>query len=134
MLLSTGSWVENHPAVGLLVLLLIWALAALKYSLAFPLWHDEIFTFFIAQAPGLHDLFHLTANIDLNPPLSYLLTRASFDLFGVGTLQCRLPEILGFALAIVGIFLFVRRRTGNAYGLLAAALLPSGIPADLSIQ
>ena len=134
MLLSTGSWVENHPAVGLLVLLLIWALAALKYSLAFPLWHDEIFTFFIAQAPGLHDLFHLTANIDLNPPLSYLLTRASFDLFGVGTLQCRLPEILGFALAIVGIFLFVRRRTGNAYGLLAAALLLSGIPGDLSIQ
>jgi len=133
-LLSTGSWTEKHPAVALLALLLIWALAALKYSLAFPLWHDEIFTFFIAQAPSLHDLFHLTGSIDLNPPLSYLLTRASFDLFGIGTLQCRLPEILGFALAIVGTFLFVRRRAGNAYGLLAAALLLSGIPADLSIQ
>jgi hypothetical protein len=90
-LLSTGRWAEKHPAVGLLLLLFIWTLAALKYSLAFPLWHDEIFTFFIAQAPSLHDLFHLTGSIDLNPQLSYLLTRASFDLFGVGTLQCRLP-------------------------------------------
>ena len=78
MLLSTGSWAEKHPAVGLLGLLLIWALAALKYSLAFPLWHDEIFTFYISQAPNLHDLFHQTRSIDLNPPLSYLLTRASF--------------------------------------------------------
>ncbi len=52
-------------------------LAQLGYSLASPLWHDEI------------------RRVDLNPPLSYLLTRLSFDLFDVGMLQCRLPEIAG---------------------------------------
>jgi hypothetical protein len=118
-----GEWIESHYLYSLLILFVIYVCAHLGYSLRIPLWHDEIFTFYIAQAPSLRDLLHLTRTIDLNPPLSYILTRATFHLFGVGTLQTRLPEIAGFWMALVCISLFVRRRAGNAYAILAAVIL-----------
>ena len=129
-----GEWVESHPVICLSVFLAVFVCAELGYSLRMPLWHDEIFTSCIAQAPSLASLLHLTQTIDLNPPLSYLLTRLSFHLFGVGTLQTRLPEILGFGLALICVFLFVRRRAGSAYGLLAAAILFSSKAVEPAID
>ncbi len=127
-------WIEDHPGVALLAILIVYALAQLEYSLAAPLWHDELFTFYIAQAPSLHDLFRDIRHVDLNPPLSYLLTRLSFHLFGVGTLQCRLPEIAGFALAVVSVFAFVRRRAGASFGLCAACMLFASRAGELVTQ
>lgn len=118
-----GDWVESHYFASLFILFVIYLCAHLGYSLRIPLWHDEIFTYYIAQAPSLPALLHLTTTIDLNPPLSYLITRATFHLFGVGTLQTRLPEIAGFWMAIVCISLFVRRRAGSAYAIFAAVTL-----------
>jgi hypothetical protein len=131
---GVGEWVEAHGLIALLVLLAIYLCSELGHSLRIPLWHDEVFTWTIAQAPTLRQLLHLTQTTDLNPPLSYLLTRACFHLFGVGTLQTRLPEIAGYGLALVCIFVFVRRRAGNAYGLLAAAILLSSRGAEPAID
>ncbi len=116
------------------MLLIVYGTAELGYSLAAPLWHDELFTFYIAQASSLHAMFDDIRSVDLNPPLSYLLTRASFALFGVGTLQCRFPEILGFAVAMASTFAFVRRRAGNSFALLAAALLFGSRAGELVVQ
>ena len=129
-----GEWVESHLALSIAILSLVFLCAELGYSLLFPLWHDEIFTVSIAQAPSLSTLLHLTQTIDLNPPLSYLLTRMVFHIAGVGTLQARLPEMLGFALALVCVFLFVRRRAGPVYGLLAAAVLFSSRATEPAID
>jgi hypothetical protein len=133
-LLRSTRWIEAHYAIALASIVVVYLLAALGYSLAAPLWHDELFTSYISQLPTLKDVLHASRTVDLNPPLSYLLTRASFTIFGTGTLQCRLPEILGFALAIVCLSEFVRHRRGPAYGLLAAALLVSSKAGELSIQ
>ena len=129
-----GDWVESHYFSSLLILFVIYLCAHLGYSLRMPLWHDEIFTWNIAQAPSLRDLLHLTRTVDLNPPLSYLLTRATFHLFGVGTLQTRLPEIAGFWMAVVCVSLFVRRRAGSAYAILAAVILFASKTTDPAID
>ena len=134
ILVRCGDWAQAHGWILFAALLLTYLCAALGYSLGLPLWHDELFTFHIAQTPTVRDLIHETRTLDLNPPLSYLLTRASFRLFGIGTLQCRLPEIAGFVLALTGVFAFARRRAGDAYGLLAVVLLLSSDAAQLSIQ
>jgi hypothetical protein len=128
-----GGWVEANPHVTLVVFLCVLVLADLGNSLATPLGHDELFTFYISQAQTWKDLLVQTRRIDLNPPLSYALTRLSLCLFGEGTLQCRLPEIAGFALACASLFGFVRRRAGAAAGLLAAALLFASRAGDLNI-
>jgi hypothetical protein len=120
---GAGVWVESHYPASLLIFFILFLCAHLGYSLRIPLWHDEIFTYYIAQAPTLRDLLRLTRTIDLNPPLFYLITRTTFHLFGVGTLQTRLPEITGWWMALVCISIFVRRRAGNAYAILAAVIL-----------
>ena len=130
----SGSALEAHSFIAFGLLLLIYLFAELGYSFDAPLWHDELFTFYIAQAPSLHAMLDQIRTVDLNPPLSYLLTRLSFHLFGAGTLQCRLPEIAGFALALLGVFAFVRRRAGNAFALLAAALLFGSRAGELVFQ
>ncbi len=129
-----GRTVEARPWASFACLLLVYLCAELGYSLSTPLWHDELFTFYIAQARNLPAVFAEIRSVDLNPPLSYLLTRASFHAFGVGTLQCRLPEILGFALALLGVFHFVRYRAGSAFGLLAAGLLFGSRAGELVMQ
>jgi hypothetical protein len=128
-----GEWVESHIAICLCSLLATYICAELGYSLRIPLRHDEIFTWYIAQAPSAGSLLHLTRTVDLNPPLSYLLTRLTFQVLGVGTLQTRLPEMLGFGLALVCAFIFVRRRAGDAFGLLAAVILLSGKASEPAI-
>lgn len=129
-----GQLAATHSRALLAAIFAIYALAQLDYSLATPLWHDELFTFYIAQAPSLRAMFGEIHRVDLNPPLSYLLTKLSFALFGVGTLQCRLPEIAGFALAMACIFRFVERRAGGVWGLLAASLLFASRAGELVTQ
>ena len=77
-----GDWVDEHPRFTLAVLFAIYICAHLGYSLRVPLWHDELFTYYIAQAPTVRELLHLTRTIDLNPPLSYLITRVTFHILG----------------------------------------------------
>jgi uncharacterized membrane protein len=114
---------ERTPALGYLLIVLLYLPWALQASRTLPLWHDELFTYWIAQTPNLSTLFQDLHTLDLNPPLVYLLTRLSFHLFGVSTLATRLPEILGFLLALLALFRFVRLRLGTSFALFAAALL-----------
>jgi hypothetical protein len=125
---------DAHPVVSFLLLVIVFVPAVLGRSLEKPLWHDELFTFYISQSPDLSSLLWKTRHIDLNPPLSYLLTRVSFSLFGINTLTTRLPEMAGFLLAMLSLFLFVRRRTGTLYGLLTATLLFTGAAGDLAVE
>ena len=125
---------DRHPYLLLSFILLVAVLFFLRLSLHDPLWHDELFTYAIAQVSSIPEMMHQLRVIDLNPPLSYLLTRASFHLFGVGTLQCRLPELTGFLLALTCLFLFVRRRVGASYALLATAIFLSTDAAKLTVQ
>ena len=134
ILMRLADFLEAHPLISLLLLFFVTLSGMLGNSLGKPLWHDELFTFYIAQARTLPVLFNDIRLIDLNPPLSYLVTRLSYWIFGVNTLSCRLPEICGFLLAMLSLYLFVRRRAGTLYGLLAAGLLYAGAPGALAIE
>ena len=125
---------EAHPVISFMTLVMVFVPGVLGRSLEKPLWHDELFTFYISQAPNFSSLLRETRLIDLNPPVSYLLTRASFSLFGVNTLTTRLPEMAGFLLAMLSLFIFVRRRAGTLYGILAATLLFTGVAGELAIE
>ncbi|MGB9234107.1 MAG: glycosyltransferase family 39 protein [Terriglobales bacterium] len=85
--------------------------------------HDEIYSFYIAQAPTLKQMLFLTRTVDLHPPLSYLLIRLSFALFGPSIWACRLPFFLAFPGATAILFSFVRRLLSPLYGLIAVLFL-----------
>ena len=126
--------VEEHAWLPLLGLVVLFLAAALAGSGKKPLWHDELFTYYLAQAPSLTAMWADLRRHDLNPPLAYLLTRWSFQLFGVNTLATRLPELLFFVVMMLAVFRFTARRMGNLFGLFAVALLLLGKTFELGFE
>src|SRR5450755_3005151 len=91
-----STFVDNHPWPVFTVVTSACGWIRLNAFASHPLDHDELYTFYIAQAPTLRQLLDLTRTIDLHPPLSYLLTRVCFSLFGISAWSCRLPSVLAF--------------------------------------
>ncbi len=133
LLLRVASDLEQHPKLACLALILVYMPAVLAASHGRLLNHDELFTLYISRAQSLHDLFRDIRLIDLNPPLSYLLTRLSLRLIPAEALACRLPEMLAFLVAMLTLFTFVRRRMGTLFGLLAAALFFSSLAGEVAV-
>jgi hypothetical protein len=129
-----SAFFERRPWSAIVLIVLIYMPAALEASRNHPLWHDELFTYWIAQAPSLADMGRDLRTLDLNPPLVYLVTRLSFRLLGVSTLATRLPEMLGFLIALLAIFRFVRLRLGALFALFAVGLLLGSNIAQLSVD
>jgi hypothetical protein len=83
------------------------------------LWHDELFTLYASRL-SLPDLWRALADgLDLQPPLSYVITKAQVALTGEGLVATRLPSLVGFAVGCLGMALFVKRRVGVAGGTVA---------------
>jgi len=48
------------------------------------MWNDELYTYYIAMLPSMHDVWNaLLARGEQTPPLFFASTRLSFRLFGV---------------------------------------------------
>ncbi len=88
--------------------------------------HDELYTFYIAQAPSIGKMLALTRTVDLHPPLSYALVRLSFAVFGITSWSCRVPFAIAFVLTTVFQFQFLKNLLSPIYGLLAVLFLWSG--------
>ena len=85
------------------------------------LWHDELFTYYIAQSPSLAKLWQ-NIHLDLNPPLMYLAERVSLKTFGDNLYSARIPSILGFLLGSLCLYKFVADRLRPSYGILAVTV------------
>jgi len=88
-------------------------------------WHDELFTVYLTRLPNLSAVWRaIEQGAEAAPPLFSVITRASIGLFGEGLISGRLPGIVGFLVASLAVYSFVKRRYGALYGLVAS-LLPS---------
>lgn len=96
--------------------------------------HDELFTFYIAQAPTVGRMITLTHTVDLHPPLSYLLVRSAFAVLGATAWSCRLPFLLAFLLFSALLFSFVSRLLSPLYGLIVGLLIWSSPYAHLATE
>ena len=97
--------------------------AVVTYLLASrkDLWNDELYTYYIAKLPSMTEVWKaLMSGGEQTPPFFYLLTRASISLLGLNSFALRLPEMIGFWIMCVCLFLLVARRTSNCYALLAS--------------
>jgi hypothetical protein len=120
-LTAVGAAIERR-ARPLLALVLA-AVAAITLVLAHrkPLWNDELFTYYISRLPGVDEMWsELATGVEQTPLSFYVATRASLEVLGDGGIAIRLPELLGFLLMTVCVFLFVERRSSPLYGLVAA--------------
>jgi len=114
-------WLDRHAwllvpfyLAGMVAIVLPWALR--------QLWYDELFTYYVSASHSLDQAIQRMLHVDLNPPLSYLLVALSLRVFGDTPLAVRLPFLLGFLVASLAVFAFVRRRAGGLFGLTAMVL------------
>ncbi len=126
-------FVDDHPWTAFALLSAACAWGHLSPLVSRHLYHDELFTCYIAHSSSVGQLLALTRTIDLHPPLSYLLVRLSFAMFGVSSWSCRLPFVLAF-LATGGLLYFlVCRIVSPIYGLIVLLMLWSSSYARLAI-
>jgi 4-amino-4-deoxy-L-arabinose transferase-like glycosyltransferase len=83
---------------------------------------DELVVLYMAKLPSAAVLWNAIAD-DTLPPMAYYVTRVALWLFGESHLAIRLPEMLGYWLMSVCIYLFVRAYT-PAISAVAAMLTP----------
>ncbi len=117
---ALGAAIERR-ARPLLVLLLVGVGAVtLVFANRKPLWNDELFTYYVSRLPGVDDMWStLATGVEQTPLSFYVVTRASMEVFGNSGIGIRLPELLGFLLMCVCVFLFVERRSSPLYALIA---------------
>jgi hypothetical protein len=86
-------------------------------------WFDELFTHYISTQPSIGDVWTaLARGIDHHPLPFFVLTRAGYALVDNVHIAARLPEMLGYYVFTICLFLFVARRTGALYGALAMTI------------
>ena len=119
---KTADFLESHPQL-LVSLLFLFYLRIVKGERVKPLWHDELFTYYIAQAPSFAKMMEWTRTIDLNPPLYYTAARLTFHFLRPGDFSVRLPSIVAYFVATLCLYQFVRRRLTALYGFLAAMVM-----------
>lgn len=86
------------------------------------LWHDELYTLYIATSPTLADLWK-NIRLDLNPPLSYLAVRLFVQWFGSNEIVVRLPSIIAFLGGSLCFFAYLSKVLNCAYALLGLLVL-----------
>ncbi len=86
-------------------------------------WFDELFTFDIARAQSLPQMWTLIRRFDFQLPTGYLLSRVSMRLFGASKFGLRFPSMLEFYVASMALFFYVRRKIGIGYAAAAVFIL-----------
>ena len=115
---------ERHRLLLLGVLSIVYFTATSVLAIRKPMWNDELFTYFIAQAPTLSGIWAaLLTGADQSPFPFYVLTRWSMALFGVNEWALRLPEMIGVWGAGICLFHIVRHRSSSMYGFVAMIFL-----------
>jgi Dolichyl-phosphate-mannose-protein mannosyltransferase len=90
-------------------------------------WFDELFTFDIANAKSIPQMWMLIRRFDFQLPAGFLLSRFSMEVFGQGKIGLRLPSMLEFYVGSMALFFYVRRKVGIAYAAAAVLILWLGI-------
>jgi len=84
------------------------------------LWNDELYTLYISRAASMSEIWAaLLTGAEQTPPLVYGITRGMLALFGENPLAIRLPEVIGYWVMGICLFLFVSRRAPAVYGFVA---------------
>jgi hypothetical protein len=115
------------PVEGLLLALIsviYWICAGLR-AIYRPMWHDELYTWHVAQLPDVRSMWNaLHAGADQNLPLWHLVVRITEALFGPGEFAMRLPSLVSFWIMLLCLYLFLRRRLPAPYAF-AGMLVPA---------
>jgi len=110
-------------SAAFLLIAAIYAAGTLAKIATKPLWHDELFTLYVAGLPNMASIWRaLARGVDTNPPLYVLLVHWLSRVCGSGAMATRLPAAIGFGVMCACLFIYVRPRFGLATAATAAVI------------
>ncbi len=131
---AIAAFLDARPWTNFIVIAFLYLAYLASHATARPLWHDELFTYYIAQARTFGQMLQQTRTIDLNPPLYYAAARLVFKFLPPSAFSVRLPSMIAFLLATICLYFFVRRRLTPIYGLLAALVLLGSLYKSYAVE
>jgi hypothetical protein len=111
-----------HWLMGLMVVYVI--VRSIVAAATKPFWFDEFLTLTISSLPNLKAVWGALSRALDSPPLGFYVVEREF----IGLLQnkhiaLRLASILAFPCTLICVFVYVKKRSGEAIGLICALLL-----------
>jgi Dolichyl-phosphate-mannose-protein mannosyltransferase len=120
-ILKVFAAVQEHPVMLWLIPAAIYVAAAIHACLVKPLWHDELFTYYVSRQVSAAGIIQSLLRTEDNlPPLDYLLRHFSMQVFGDSWFSFRLISLLGISLSVWAIREFTANVAGSMAGTLAA--------------
>src|SRR5208283_3175319 len=115
--------------VGLMVALVIYVIVrGVAAAATKPFWFDELLTLAMSSQPSMRAVWAALARaVDGQPPGFYAVERLALSLFHNKEIALRLPAILAFPCTLICVYVFVKKRSGEAIAFLSAFLLLSTI-------
>jgi hypothetical protein len=111
--------INRNPGRTLTSILAFYLAIACGQAATKLLWCDELITLAIARQGSLAAIWRALANgADPNPPLSHWLVLQSTRAFGLSALAVRFPAVLCVLLAIVSLWVLLRRWVAPGYAAL----------------
>jgi hypothetical protein len=108
--------INRSPGGVLAALISLYLVIACVQGATKLLWGDELITLAIARQGSLVKIWHaLALGADPNPPLMHWLVMISTNVFGQSAFAVRLPAILCVLLAIVSLWIILRRWLSVGY-------------------
>jgi hypothetical protein len=115
----------------LFIIYLIWAVQAASHR---GLWYDELYTLAIARQDSANMWRAETAGFEFNPPMVYLISSMALHLPFAEEISLRIAPIIGFVLFAFSLVVFVGRRLGFPYGLVAGSIVLTGTYTEFALQ
>lgn len=104
---------------------LLYFSAALTSTFTKELWSDELVSVYVDRLPDLGSIWRALADsADAMPPLFHIATRASHAAISDEATAARLPGVIGYWVACLSAWVFLRRRMSAAYAWCAVAVMP----------
>jgi hypothetical protein len=122
MLSRVADGLDRRPGLCAFILAACFLPVALLQSQNKFLKNDEIYTVHIAQAPTVRELLSMSREIDLHPPLHYLVQRAALKLPLPRYLSSRLPSMVAGLISCFALFWYTAKRLGYFFGTVAVTL------------
>jgi hypothetical protein len=103
---------------------LLYFSAALTSTFTKELWFDELVSVYVDRLPDLGSVWRALADsADAMPPLFHIATRASHAAISDEATAARLPGAIGYWVACLSAWIFLRRRMSAAYAWCAVAVM-----------
>ncbi|PID30119.1 hypothetical protein CR983_03200 [Candidatus Saccharibacteria bacterium] len=118
---ALGAAIERRPRLFVIVLIAVFSALVFSTMTQWSIWFDEAFGAYLMRF-DLVDIIYYTA-LDVHPPLYYWLLKGWTSLFGISELTIRLLSWLCAVIAIVGLYVLIRRLFDSArWAVLAVAV------------